>query len=295
MGVKMKNFSIFDIFMLVYLKTLEENSGLLNALSNVVFHLDEANSDKEAKAIIKDFMLKNPTLSINSDLEVKQDDEGLKYSVELIKSVFIKQVYLPNELSENLKGLIKSTKSNSVYTNPDILVELSNDKERKFFSVELKSTKKNEIPGSSVQQINPYEWVIFIKQGNPIQIATGLYLNSITEKIQFPDRSPRPQVAFNTLKNWNKNNFTFENNSLIFKLTQSEWDNKNQLIKDWKLTLVEQWLRVVLDENLTLTNRSPWFNETLIMYADKLLSHYERLTDFEKEKLRNKLKSLLKN
>lgn len=55
MGVKMKNFSIFDIFMLVYLKTLEENSGLLNALSNVVFHLDEANSDKEAKAIIKDF------------------------------------------------------------------------------------------------------------------------------------------------------------------------------------------------------------------------------------------------
>ena len=51
-----------------------------------------------------------------------------------------------------------------------------------------------------MQQINPYEWVIFIKQGKPIEITTGFYLNSITEKVQFPDRSPRPQVSFNTLK-----------------------------------------------------------------------------------------------
>lgn len=175
------------------------------------------------------------------------------------------------------------------------MVELSNGRKTKFFSVELKSTKKNEIPGSSVQQINPYEWVIFIKQGNPIEIATGLYLNSITEKMQFPDRSPRPQVAFNTLKNWNKENFIRENNSLIFKVTQSEWDNKNKLIVNWKLVLVEQWLKIILDENLALNNRSPWFNEALIMYADKLLAYYEILSENDKEKFRDKLKSLLKN
>lgn len=120
-------------------------------------------------------------------------------------------------------------------------------------------------------------------------------MNSITEKIQFPDRSPRPQVSFKTLKNWNKKNFISKNNSLIFKITQSEWDNKNQLIRNWKITLVEQWLKVVLDKNLTLTSRSPWFNETLIMYTDKLLAHYEQLSKIDKEKLRDKLKSLLKD
>ena len=287
------NFSIFDVFMLVYLKELESNTDLLENLGKVVFHLDEANSDKQAKSIIKDFMLRNPTVSTDCDLEIHQETQILKYPS--MKFIHIRQVYLQDELTEPLKELIKSKKSNSVYTNPDIFIELSNGKETEFFSVELKSTKKNEIPGSSVQQINHYEWVIFIKQGKPIEITTGLYLNSITEKVQFPDRSPRPQVAFNTLKNWNKNNFISENNSLIFKITQSEWDNKNQLIRNWKITLVEQWLKVVLDENLTLTSRSPWFNETLIMYTDKLLAHYEQLSKIDKEKLRDKLKYLLKD
>ena len=287
------NFSIFDVFMLVYLKELESNTDLLENLGKVVFHLDEANSDKQAKSIIKDFMLRNPIVSTDYNLEIHQETQIFKYSS--MNFIHIRQVYLQDELTEPLKELIKSKKSNSVYTNPDIFIELSNGKETEFFSVELKSTKKNEIPGSSVQQINPYEWVIFIKQGKPIEITTGLYLNSITEKVQFPDRSPRPQVAFNTLKNWNKNNFISENNSLIFKITQSEWDNKNQLIRNWKITLVEQWLKVVLDENLTLTSRSPWFNETLIMYTDKLLAHYEQLSKIDKEKLRDKLKSLLKD
>lgn len=291
----MKDFSIFEAFMLLYLKALEVNDMLLSDLGKVNFHLDEANSDKEAKAMIKDFMLKNPTISNNFNLKIDQDSGNLEFKTTAIQSIQIIQVYLPDELTEKLKDLIKSTKSNSVYTNPDILVELSNGQETKFFSVELKSTKKNEIPGSSVQQINPYEWVIFIKQGNPIEIATGLYLNSITEKMQFPDRSPRPQVAFNTLKNWNKENFILDNGSLIFKVTQSEWDNKNKLIDNWKLVLVEQWLKIILDKNLVLTNRSPWFNEALIMYADKLLAYYETLSEIDKEKFRNKLKSLLKN
>lgn len=291
----MKEFSIFEAFMLLYLKALEKNDTLLSDLGKVNFHLDEANSDKEAKAMIKDFMLKNPTISNNFNLKIDQDSGNLEFKITAIQSIQIIQVYLPDELTEQLKDLIKSTKSNSVYTNPDILVELSNGQETKFFSVELKSTKKNEIPGSSVQQINPYEWVIFIKQGNPIEIATGLYLNSITEKMQFPDRSPRPQVAFNTLKNWNKENFILDNGSLIFKVTQSEWDNKNKLIDNWKLVLVEQWLKIILDKNLVLTNRSPWFNEALIMYADKLLAYYETLSEIDKKKFRNKLKFLLKN
>lgn len=52
----------------------------------------------------------------------------------------------------------------------------------------------------------------------------------------------------------------------------------------------------MLDKNLTLTSCSPWFNETLIMYTDKLLAHYEQLSKIDKEKkLRDKLKSLLKD
>lgn len=291
----MKNFSIFEVFMLVYLKRLEKNASLLKALNKAVFHLDEANSDKEAKKIIKEFMLNNSTISNDFNLNIRQENNDLKFTLTDIKSIQIKKVYLLDDLNECLKEMIKSIKSNSVYTNPDILVELSNGECTQFFSVELKSTKRNEIPGSSVQQINPYEWVIFIKQGDPIEITTGFYLNSITEKVQFPDRSPRPQIAFNTLKKWNKENFIFEDNSLIFKVTQSEWDNKNKLINNWKLALVEQWLKMILDENLTLTSRSPWFNETLIMYAEQLLSYYETLSEVDKEKFRNKLKALLKN
>lgn len=112
--------------------------------------------------------------------------------------------------------------------------------------------------------------------------------------MQFPDRSPRPQVAFNTLKNWNKNNFTLQNNEFKFKVTQSEWNNKNKLINNWKLVLVEQWFKIILDDNLTLTERSPWFNEALVMYADKIIEYYETLSESDKIKFHNKLKGCLR-
>mgnify|MGYP003330257066 CR=1 FL=1 len=45
-------------------------------------------------------------------------------------------------------------------------------KKKVYEKIELKSTKDNAIPGSSVQQINPDEWVIFVKHTR-FSIITG--------------------------------------------------------------------------------------------------------------------------
>lgn len=135
----------------------------------MVFHLDEANSDKQAKSIIKDFMLRNPIVSTDYNLEIHQETQILKYPS--MKFIHIRQVYLQDELTEPLKELIKSKKSNSVYTNPDIFIELSNGKETEFFSVELKSTKKMKYQGQVC---------------NKSTLMNGLFLSNKENQLKLP-------------------------------------------------------------------------------------------------------------
>ncbi|HBI7113375.1 TPA: hypothetical protein K8N08_001855, partial [Clostridium perfringens] len=199
---------------------------------------------------------------------------------------------LPDELSSELKSKIAENKS-SVYTNPDLLLEISDSKNITHCSIELKSTKTNSIPGSSIQQIIPTEWVIFIKHtSKSIDITTGQYIHSINSKLQFPDRSPRPQVAFNELTSWNASNRSLNNTILNYKINSSDEKLKYDLISDWQYYLADRWLEVVFSSSIK-TNE-PWYNNNLRKFIIKFLEKYESLTPNEKENFKNKVKSLIK-
>ena len=74
----------------------------------------------------------------------------------LIVSFFQKKY--PAELKHELQS-----RKEAVFTRPDICLEIRINDSLEYETVELKSTKNDSIPGSSVQQITPDEWVIFIK------------------------------------------------------------------------------------------------------------------------------------
>ena len=90
---------------------------------------------------------------------------GISINIEDLKRYKISNVFLPEHLNTEQKKEI-STLKKSVYTSPDLYLEITDGINIYFESVELKSTKDNNIPGSSVQQISPFEWVIFIKRDN---------------------------------------------------------------------------------------------------------------------------------
>jgi len=174
-------------------------------ISSVKFQSEESNTDEYLKRFVKEVILQNKRLKNKQILmlNLTYDAESKSLPVKEFNQFQITNVFLPDEFTPNLKNKIGATKA-SVYTNPDLLVEIEGYNQIFYQSVELKSTKGNKIPGSSVQQINPYEWVVFIKRkGDVIEVATGHYINSITEKLPFPDCSPRPQIGFNTLVDWN--------------------------------------------------------------------------------------------
>ncbi|HBI7045958.1 TPA: hypothetical protein K8M89_001086 [Clostridium perfringens] len=272
------------------LKTQKDN------LAKVSFQSDEANTDRPLKLFLKDFIEKDfnslPTSKINFKFNITINDkvENLNYSD--FKDIKINKVLLPDELSSELKSKIAENKS-SVYTNPDLLLEISDSKNITHCSIELKSTKTNSIPGSSIQQIIPTEWVIFIKHtSKSIDITTGQYIHSINSKLQFPDRSPRPQVAFNELTSWNASNRSLNNTILNYKINSSDEKLKYDLISDWQYYLADRWLEVVFSSSIK-TNE-PWYNNNLRKFIIKFLEKYESLTPNEKENFKNKVKSLIK-
>lgn len=272
------------------LKTQKDN------LAKVSFQSDEANTDRPLKLFLKDFIEKDfnslPTSKINFKFNITINDkvENLNYSD--FKDIKINKVLLPDELSSELKSKIAENKS-SVYTNPDLLLEISDSKNITHCSIELKSTKTNSIPGSSIQQIIPTEWVIFIKHtSKSIDITTGQYIHSINSKLQFPDRSPRPQIAFNELTSWNASNRSLNNTILNYKINSSDEKLKYDLISDWQYYLADRWLEVVFSSSIK-TNE-PWYNNNLRKFIIKFLEKYDSLTPNEKENFKNKVKSLIK-
>ncbi len=159
-----------------------------------------------------------------------------------------------------------------------------------YETVELKSTKSDAIPGSSVQQISPYEWVIFIKHGKTdVDISTGQYLNSVNSHMQFPDRSPRPQVSFSELKNWNKNNRIVNSSSIQFSLIDDV--AKKRLLKDWQGVLAERWLEVVFSGKKRKSE--PWFNNNLRKFILLFIDKYEKMSLSEKKLYTEMLKKLI--
>ncbi len=61
--------------------------------------------------------------------------------------------------------------------------------------------------------------------------------------MQFPDRSPRPQVSFKEMVSWNQTNRILKYASLIYK-NDAEEQIKYKLIKDWQNVLSERWMDI---------------------------------------------------
>lgn len=175
---------------------------------------------------------------------------------------------------------------------------ITNGKDTIYIPVELKSTKNNSIPGSSIQQITPTEWVIFVKhtdKGNVV-VTTGQYINAVNSTMQFPDRSPRPQVAFNELEEWNKKFRNYskgvtEDNVLTVTISEEVSQYKVDSLKDWQGKLVERWLKVIQQDSVK--KNEPWFSNTIRRYTNQFISMYENLNEEEKEELKDTLNSAI--
>ena len=170
-------------------------------------------------------------------------------------------------------------------------LEINYKNNRYFQTIELKSTKNNSIPGSSIQQIKPEEWVIFIKHSSTtIEISTGQYINAINAKMEFPDRSPRPQVSFSELQKWNIKNRKLNQNKLTYNIDDKYF--KEELLYDWQKVLVDNWIDVLFDFEPT---RNPtWFNNTLRKFIIEFLYKYDNLSENEKAKYKENVKKNIK-
>lgn len=280
-------------FMCIYMYKLEEN--LMNhkdELIDVSFQSDEANTDRPLKEYLKQHIEKSFS-SIPEDTDITSlCFEGDTFTdLQAIKQTRVNRVLLPEDISDELKETIKASKS-SVYTDPDLYLELKLGNELSYESIELKSTKNDSIPGSSIQQIVPEEWVVFIKHtGKNISITTGQYIHAINSKMQFPDRSPRPQVSFKAMSSWNKDNRIVKSNALCYEKDTDD-NNKRALISDWQDVLSQRWLDVLFNATSTKANE-PWFNNNMRKFILSFLAKYENLTDAEKKEFKERVKSLI--
>jgi len=127
-------------------------------LSSVKFQSEESNTDEYLKNFVKEIILQNSTIKDKqiTTLSLAYGTKLKSLKVKEFNQFHITKVFLPSELTIDLKNKIGVAKS-SVYTNPDLLLEIKGYEQIFYQSVELKSTKNNKIPGSSVQQVNPYE------------------------------------------------------------------------------------------------------------------------------------------
>lgn len=284
-----------DLTFIMHLYMYELEQYLLTKKQEILdisFQSDEANTDRPLKEYLKN-LIENEFNSIPNTSNITfVNIENIEHKCN--KDNFkILNVLLPDEINDTIKNFIKESKGSSVYTHPDICLKISYNNSIFYETIELKSTKNNSIPGSSVQQIIPNEWVIFIKHSDSkIDIVTGKYINSINSKLQFPDRSPRPQVSFKELKDWNLKNRKVLN-SVIFYYEDKTIKDKHSLIKDWQAVLSERWIDILLNST-TIKNNEPWFNNNLRKFIIRFLNYYDLLSKDNQEKLKNNISNLIK-
>ena len=285
--------SIIDNFMQVYMYEFEIFLNTkVEEILKVSFQSDEANTDRPLKEFLKNIIERDfNCIPSNTKVKtIKYENQSL-IDLSTIKKFRINRVLLPEEIDSNIKNIIKENK-NAVYTNPDLCLEIIYLDNVYYETVELKSTKQDSIPGSSIQQILPNEWVIFIKHSKRnIEITTGKYIHAINSPMQFPDRSPRPQVSFHEMDSWNHTNRIFAYSSLVYK--KDDLDVlKEKLIIDWQDVLAERWVKVIFDKN-DISNKEPWFNTNLRKFILKFLKNYDSLNDEEKKELKKRLTFLV--
>lgn len=289
------NVDLLEGFLIIYFYLLEKN---LNeepcGLQEIRVQSEEANTDEFLKHFFQNYIKKNNSIKNTTikKVSILNDNDESVIEVSQLLDIEITDVFLPDQLSPEQKAEITSQKK-SVYTNPDLYLEISFKGKAVYRPVELKSTKDNKIPGSSVQQVSPHEWVIFVKRDTlkPI-VSTGLYLYAITEKIQFPDRSPRPEVGFKALAEWNDRFRKEESNTLTIENNSDICITKLKLLEDWQDYLADSWLIII--QSKILFSKEKWFNTAIRKFAIKLLLYFESLSEFEKDELKERLNTSIK-
>lgn len=278
-------------FMHIYMCELEMYLKSHTAeLLEISFQSDEANTDRPLKEYLK------KTIEQNCNrIEALYDINTVSFTScwyeidDSIRNIFVQQVLLPDELTDDIKSILKSRKK-GVFTNPDLCLVLIIEGATVYQTVELKSTKSDAIPGSSVQQVSPYEWVIFIRHNaQNIDVTTGQYMNAVNAKMQFPDRSPRPQVSFSELKNWNLQNRIIKPNDIYFDSSDNE--NKQRLLEDWQGVLAERWINIIFTSQKRKVE--PWFNNNLRKFVLRFLEIYDELPSHKQKEYKDLLHSLI--
>lgn len=285
----------FETFMFIYMYELENYLlSKKDELQSITFQSDEANTDRPLKEFLKNIIESDFNCipqKDNANLFLTINNNIVKYSYDLFYDYKITNVLLRESLNDELKEEIKKSK-NSIYTNPDIYLEIKNNNVVTYISVELKSTKNDSIPGSSIQQINPDEWVIFIKHTNStVEIVTGQYINAINSKIEFPDRSPRPQVSFKELLEWNNTHRTQQIGNLQYENNDDEEIEKMNLLADWQRVLADRWLNVLFSNEKK--KKEPWFSNNLRKFILMFLEKYDSFNEEERKKFKEIVESLI--
>ena len=282
-----------EVFMSVYMFTLEIFlQTRKEELCSISYYADEANTDRPLKELLKelieDYIPKIPDFCNINTVTI----DGTDYAVSPVKSIVIQRVLLPEDITPRIKARLMEGRT-SLYTAPDLCLELLWKGDIYYQPIELKTTKQNAIPGSSVQQVDPYGWVVFIQhQGVNIKISTGQYLHAINAHMQFPDRSPRPSVSFSTLSRWNQTQRNFQGDNLIYAQDPQDED-KLSLLNDWRAVLVQRWIDTVFSSPSRQTE--PWFDQTMRKFILAFLQRYEALSPQEREQLRAHNKMILEN
>ncbi len=286
-----------EAFMYLFMIELER---VLNSKSSEIAHIsyqsDEANTDRALKVYIKEVIMEecNSLSSTSSIRKLNINDVfGRNISAPItdeIRNAKITNVYLPEQITSKISNYLNRNKT-GVITNPDLCFEISIGGEVVYERIELKSTKNNAIPGSSVQQVEPDEWVIFVRHYSSASVVTGKYIYAINSTMQFPDRSPRPQVSFNELRDWNSAHRKITGDSVTFSPGNNDKE-KLGVINDWQDVLAGRWVKVVCD--LKRYTSEPWFNNVLRKFIVRFLSTYDDLTPDEQNKYKDLLKKLIK-
>lgn len=137
--------NLLNAFLLVYFYCIEnELNSTKNELLQIKFQSEEANTDEHLKRYFQAYLTQNNTIK-NTQLKklcIKIDEKIHEIDIEQLLNYRIVNVFLPEELTDNQKKNIRTSKK-SVYTNPDLYLAISDGETLFYESVELKSTKDN--------------------------------------------------------------------------------------------------------------------------------------------------------
>jgi hypothetical protein len=138
-----KGINHIQYFLTVYFYMLEKHlNNSENDLGKVKFQSEEANTDEHLKKYFQKYILENDSISKTElkSISIKNDNQSTTIKINELTSFKITNVFLPEELSKKQKEEITNSKK-SVYTNPDLFLEISDGKNTYFESLDVKFHK----------------------------------------------------------------------------------------------------------------------------------------------------------